>query len=115
MIIEFAEGRTVDPMPEVMEKLFDKCEILISTKVLELMKKLHSYTSYNNQYRFHRRTRGTDALFSFIVTTGTEGNKVSNLECIGAELGLAPREENVCNILQCREKVYFMLQGEEKN
>ena len=57
MIIEFAVGRTVDPMPEVMEKLFEKCEILISTQVLEMLKKMHSYTAINNEYTFHRRAR----------------------------------------------------------
>ena len=111
MIIEFAEGRTIDPMPEVMEKLFDKCEVVISTQVLEMLKKMHSYTALNNVYTFNRRTRGTNVLFSFKVTKGTEGNTVTNLECIGAELGLVPTEANM-NKIQGAEKVYFMLQGE---
>ena len=44
-MIEFAVERTVDPMPEVLEKLFEKYEILISNRVLDVLKKMHSYTA----------------------------------------------------------------------
>lgn len=109
-MIEFAVERTVDPMPEMLEKLFEKCEILISNRVLDVLKKMHSYTAHDNQYKFHRRTRGADVLYSFIVTTGAEGNKVSDLECY-AELGRVVPECDMHNV-QSVDKVYFMLQGE---
>lgn len=104
---------TVDPMPKVMECLFGKCETSISDEVLHAMKKLHSYTKIVKGnveiYTFYKRARGTDALFSFLVTTGTKENKVSNLDCI-AELGLMERHEDV-NTTPAK-KVYVMIRGE---
>lgn len=118
MITEIAVERTVDPMHEVMDCLFAKCEILISNKILDVMKKFHSYTKITNvsdeKYIFHRRTRGTDALFSFIVTTGVDGNKVSDLECIVAEFGPMDSQNDIANT-RFGNKVYIMLQGEGKN
>lgn len=111
-----AVERTMDPMKEVMDCLFEKKgEVFISNKILEFIKKAHSYTMIPcgtyDVYTFHKRARGTDALFSFIVMSGEEGNKVSNLECI-AELGLVGKQ---CELVdtKTREKVYVTVQGEE--
>jgi len=115
MIIKIAVERTVDPMPEVMNSLFGQREILISDKVLEMLKQMHSYSKITkgnyDEYTFHRRTRGTDALFSFIVTTGADGNKASNLECIVAELGIMGKDDDVYKQKNDR-KIYFVLQDE---
>ena len=112
MIIEFAEERTLDPMPEVMKELFEKSKILISTKVLNVLKKMHAYTKTNNQYTFHRRISGTNVLFSFGVTEGPKWNTVSGLECIITEASVAPKNMEAHE--QDMENVYFIIKGEEK-
>ena len=112
MIIEFAEERTMDPMPEVMERMFENGKIMISTKVLDLLKKMHSYTKTNKQYTFHRRNRGTDVLFSFRVTEGPEWNIVSDLECIITEASVKTKSMDM--YVQNMENVYFIIKGEEK-
>ena len=115
-ITKIALKDTVDPMPYVMDSLFGKCETSISNEVLDAMKKMHSYTKIikgdQEVYTFHKRVRGTDALFSFLVTTGTKGNKVSNLECF-AELGLMERHEE-SNTTPAK-KVYVMIKGEKNS
>ena len=112
--ITIAVESAVDPMTQVMDCLFRECEVLISDKILDVMKKFHSYTKMTKgkveKYTFHRRTRGTDALFSFVVTTGMNGNKVSDLECIAAELGLMGKQETSCE--KTGEKVYVIFKEE---
>lgn len=116
-ITKIAVKNTIDPMQVVMDCLFEnKDEILISDKILECIKKTHSYMKRPHVkyevYTFHKRVRGTDALFSFLVTTGADGNKVSTIECITAELGLMESHINSQNE-KIKKKVYFMFQGEE--
>ena len=107
---------TMDPMQVVMRSLFEKSgEVFISEKILELIKKAHSYTMITQGkeevYTFHKRIRGTDTLFSFLVTARPEGNRVSKLECIAADFGLRCTNEFETD-LNFEEKVYVVLQGE---
>lgn len=90
---------TVDPMPEVLQCLFGKCETSISNDVLDVMIRMHSFTKHNegNQevFTFYKRERRTDGLlFSFLVKKGENGNKVSKLECF-TELGLMEKCEEI--------------------
>ena len=107
---------TMDPMQVVMSSLFEKNgEVFISKKILEIIKKAHSYTMIahgkEEVYTFHKRIRGTDTLFSFLVTARPEGNRVSNLECIAADFGLKCNQEFQTD-LNFDAKVYVELQGE---
>lgn len=115
-ITRIAVKRTMDPMQEVMNCLFEKKgDVFISNKILKLIKEAHSYTKIprgnEEEYTFHKRVRGTNALFSFLVTTGPAGNHVSNLDCIAAELGLMEKHKEMADATPGR-KVYVMLQGE---
>ena len=111
-----AVERTMDPMQEVMRFLFEKKgKLFVSDKILETIKKAHSYTMVTQGkeevYTFHKRIRGTDTLFSFLITSRPEGNRVSNLDCIATEFGLK------CNHVYDTDektdtKVCVMLQGE---
>ena len=94
-----AVKRTMDPMQVVMNCLFEKKgDVFISNKILEIIKKAHSYTmstqGKEDVYTFHKRIRGTDTLFSFLVTKRPEGNRVSNLDCITADFGVLYNHEN---------------------
>ena len=111
-----AVKRTMDPMNAVLDCLFEnKGEVFISNKILEFIKKAHSYTMVPcgkyDAYTFHKRARGTNALFSFLVMAGEKENKVYGLECV-AELGLM---EKHCELVDAktRERVYVTLEGEE--
>ena len=111
-----AVKRTMDPMQEVMECLFEKSgEIFISNKILEIIKKAHSYTMMTQGkeeiYTFHKRIRGTETLFSFEVTVRPDGNQVSNLDCIAADFGLLHNHEYGTNAKAGR-KVFMILQDE---
>ena len=108
--------RTMDPMQEVMNCLFEKKgDVFISNKILEIIKKAHSYTMITQGkehiYTFHKRIRGTDTLFSFLVTAKDEGNRVSNLACLSAEFGV-PRNHEDGTDEKIDERVLVMLQGE---
>ena len=111
MIIEFAEER-IDPMQEMMERMFENSKILISDKVLERLKKWHSYTKTKNQYIFHRRIRGTNVLFSFKVTEGQEWNTVSDFECIITEASV--KLECIDTYVKNPENVYIRIKGERR-
>jgi len=111
-----AVTRTMDPMQEVMNCLFEKIgEVFISNKILEKIKKTHSYTmrirGKEEVYTFHKRIRGTDELFSFLVTAEPEGNRAFNLDCLVAEFGLTPKRKKTTDS-KFGEKVYVMLQEE---
>ena len=111
-----AVKRTMDPMQEVMRFLFEKKgELFVSDKILEIIKKEHSYTmatqGKEEVYTFHKRIRGTDTLFSFLVTSRPEGNIVSNLDCIAAEFGLKCAHEYNRDE-KYDAKVYVTLQDE---
>ena len=115
-ITRIAVKRTMDPMQEVMNCLFEKNgDVFISDKILSLIKEAHSYTMIPRgnaeEYTFHKRVRGTDALFSFLVTTGPAGNHVSSLDCIAAELGLMEKHKDMADE-NTGAKVYVMLQDE---
>ena len=116
-ITQIAVNPTMDPMKAVMDCLFEKrCDLFISDGILELIKKVHSYTkTFNGKqevYVFNKRARGTEALFSFVVKTKNNENLVSNLECIISELGVMRRNEDVINGTTM-EKVYVRLQEEK--
>jgi len=118
-ITQIAVNQTMDPMKAVMDCLFEKkCELFISDRILEHIKKAHSYTKMGNGkedlYIFHKRARGTDALFSFVVEAGPDGNLVSNLECIISELGTMKKNEDLVS-METKEKVYVRLLEEETN
>ncbi len=118
-ITQIAVNHTMDPMKAVMDCLFEKrCELFISDRILELIKKAHSYTKMSNGkdelYVFHKRARGTDALFSFEVETTNEGNVVSNLECIISELGTMKEDQDLVNRM-AMERVYVRLEEEGIN
>ena len=109
-----AVSRTMDPMQEVMNSLFEKKgEVFISQKILEIIKTAHSYTmstqGKEEVYTFHKRIRGTDTLFSFLVTARPEGNRVSNLECISADFGVLHNHENGTDA-KLNGRVFVMLQ-----
>ena len=99
-----------------MNCLFEKKgDVFISDKILSLIKEAHSYTMIPRgnaeEYTFHKRVRGTDALFSFLVITGPAGNQVSNLDCIAAELGLMEKHKDATDATS-HGKVYVMFQDE---
>ena len=115
-ITRIAVERTMDPMQDVMDCLFEKIgEVFISNKILEIIKKAHSYTMITQGkeevYTFLKRIRGTETLFSFLVTTGPEGNRVSNLDCIGADFGLLYNHEYGTSA-ETNGKVFVILQDE---
>lgn len=115
-ITRIAVKRTMDPMQVVMNNLFEKKgEVFISKKILEIIKTAHSYTMITQGkeevYTFHKRIRGTDTLFSFLVTARPEGNRVSNLDCISADFGVLYNHEDGTDE-KLEERVYVMLQGE---
>ena len=112
-ITEIAVTKTMEPMQTVLDCLFEKkCEIYISMEVLELIKQAHSYTKFPGKkgevYKFYKRVRGTNALFSFSVNTGEKENLVSGLDYV-TELGLVQRNEEMFHNMSS-EKVYIMLQ-----
>ena len=111
-----AVSGTMDPMQEVMNRLFEKTgEVFISKKILEIIKTAHSYTmttqGKEEVYTFHKRIRGTDTLFSFLVTSRPEGNRVSNLDCISADFGVMYHPNYEADT-KLDESIYVMLQGE---
>jgi len=115
-ITRIAVNRTMDPMQEVMNCLFEKKgDVFISNEILGQIKKLHSYTMRNQgkeeTYTFHKRIRGTDALFSFLVTTETTGNRVYGMDCLIAELGVFQKNKIIADSKSPQE-VYVMFQGE---
>lgn len=115
-ITRIAVKKTMDPMQEVMNSLFEnKGELFISKKILEIIKKAHSYTMITQGkeevYTFHKRIRGTDTLFSFLVTAKPEGNRVSDLDCISADFGVMHNHEDGTNE-KLEKRVYMMLQDE---
>ena len=115
-ITTIAVNTTMDPMQAVMSCLFEKIgEVFISNKLLEKIKKSHSYTmkiqGKEEVYTFHKRIRGTDELFSFLVTTEPEGNRASDLNCLIAEFGLTEKHKNVTSS-EITPKVYVTLQEE---
>ena len=115
-ITTIAVKRTMDPMQAVMSCLFEKIgEVFISNKLLENIKKSHSYTmkiqGKEEVYTFHKRIRGTDELFSFLVTTEPEGNRASDLNCLVAEFGMTAKNKNIADS-KTSSKVYMILQEE---
>ena len=115
-ITKIAVKRTIDPMQEVMNALFEKKgDIFISDKILNLIKTTHSYTMIpcgkSAIYNFHKRIRGTETLFSFLVTTGPGGNRVSELDCIVAEFGVLEKHKALIDTTP-HGKVFLMLQEE---
>lgn len=115
-ITTIAVNRTMDPIQAVMACLFEKRgEVFISNKILENIKKVHSYTMISGGkeevYTFHKRIRGTDTLFSFLVSTGPAGNRAYGLDCLIAEFGSVQKHNNIVETT-INQKVYVMLQEE---
>ena len=115
-VTRIAVNRTMDPMQAVMNCLFEKIgEVFISAEILEHIKKLHSYTMISQgkeeTYTFHKRIRGTDELFSFLVATGPAGNRAYGLDCLSAEFGVVRKSSNDAES-KMTPKVYVMLQEE---
>lgn len=113
-ITRIAVKRTMDPMQELMNCLFEKkADVFISNKILELIKKTHSYTMLpcgsTNIYTFHKRIRGTDVVFSFMVAVEPTGNRVFGLDCIIAELGLIEKYKEAMKVKN-NQNVYLMMQ-----
>ena len=61
-------------------------------------------------YTFRRRARGTDTVFSFLVTTGVKLNKASDLE-VTNELGVSGMHIDLPEVVHER-KTCVMLLGE---
>ena len=115
-ITRIAVKSTMDPMQVIMNSLFErKGDVFISNKILNLIKEAHSYTmipSGNTEvYTFHKRIRGTDALFSFFVIKGIEEIKVLDLDCFAAELGLMQKHKEIFEAKK-NGKVYVIYQEE---
>ena len=115
-ITKIAVNRTMDPMQAVMNCLFEKRgDVFISNRILEHIKKVHSYTKISQgkeeTYTFHKRIRGTDELFSFLVVTGPAGNRAYGLDCLIAEFGVVHKNANITES-KMNPKVYVMLQEE---
>ena len=105
---------TADPMPQVIDLLFKKKEITISDRILEEIKRFHSYTQRmdreNTIYQFYKRERGTNLFFTFLVIDNGRENKVFRLEYY-TELGVNQKIKYSQGTAYSK-KVYLVFKGE---